>query len=127
MKIFVLEDGIRRTKAFKNACIGHHLDLVDNVEEAQILLMQNEYDLIFLDHDLDDKSFVDPDEPNTGTQLAKFLRKNSRNNVYINDNLINAKIIIHTHNPNGVDHMKWYLPDAICIPFINLDLGRFIK
>ncbi len=110
--IFVLEDGKRRTQFFRQTCIGHYLDLVDNVFEAKNYLLNKEYQYIFLDHDLDDLQFIDSGNPNTGWWIAKFINDNNLQK--------NATIIIHTLSPIGQINMKCVLPRAKIIPFIQL-------
>ncbi len=112
MMIFVLEDGKKRTRFFRQACIGHYLDLVDNVFEAKNHLANKEYQYIFLDHDLDDLQFVDSCNPDTGWQVAKFINNNKLQK--------DATIIIHTLNPIGQINMKHVLPRAKVIPFTQL-------
>ncbi len=68
------------------------------------------FDSIYLDHDLDQRVFVDSDEDNTGYQLAK----------YIADKNIDAEIIIHSYNPFGAARMNDVLPDAKQIMFDEL-------
>lgn len=112
MMIFVLEDGKKRTQFFRQACIGHYLDLVDNVFESKDCLTNKEYEYIFLDHDLDDLQFVDSSNPNTGWQVAKFINYNKLQK--------DATIVIHTLNPVGQINMKCILPRAKIIPFVQL-------
>lgn len=78
MKIFILEDSNARIKWFKEVFSSENdLFFADNVEEAKKILLENpEFDVLFLDHDLDQKVFVSPDESNTGYQLTKFIVEN---------------------------------------------------
>jgi len=52
MKIFVLDDDIDRIKAFQNYFGDEVVDYSNNSREAAEKLRNNEYDQIFLDHDL---------------------------------------------------------------------------
>lgn len=78
MKIFILEDRDRRIKWFKNVFSSENsLFFADNVKDAKKILLENpEFDILFLDHDLDQKIFVNSNEQNTGYQLTKFIVEN---------------------------------------------------
>lgn len=109
MKIIILEDSIERIRTFKKELHGHDLFFFDQVSEAkEALTLLGPFDVIFLDHDLDDKVFVNSNEENTGYQLAKYIAEN---------NIKFDQIIIHSMNPAGVSKMKGILPNAICAPF----------
>jgi CheY-like chemotaxis protein len=94
MKIFILEDRNRRIKWFKKVFSSENsLFFADNVEDAKKILLENsEFDILFLDHDLDQKIFVCPNESNTGYQLARLLVENKISFV---------SIIIHSMNIFG--------------------------
>lgn len=126
-KIFVLEDDPERINQFvdrfqelslrlsnleasTNYVVDH--DIVDNAKEAKELLEKNVYDLIFLDHDLGGKIFVDSDDDNTGSEVARWLSSKPMNEN--ND----SKIIIHSFNPTGADYMNERLDKAVRIPSI---------
>ena len=78
MKIFILEDRNRRIKWFKKVFSSENsLFFADNVEDAKKILLENsEFDILFLDHDLDQKIFVNSNEQSTGYQLTKFIVEN---------------------------------------------------
>lgn len=108
MKIFVLEDNLERVETFKVWFKGHKLIITDNALIAiEIFKNSLDYDFIFLDHDLGGEVYVNIDEPNTGSTVAKFL----------SDKQIRGKVIIHSMNYIGADNMKGYLPQAEVIPF----------
>ena len=89
--------------------MNHDVYFFDNVEEAKkALQLLGPFDVAFLDHDLDDRVFVDPNESNTGFQLAKYI---AENNINIQD------IIVHTMNPIGAQRIKDVLPKAVICPF----------
>jgi len=94
MKIFILEDSKERIKWFKEVFSSEsNLFFADNVEEAKKILLENsEFDILFLDHDLDQKIFVNSNEQNTGYQLARFLVENK---------ISFMSIIIHSMNIFG--------------------------
>jgi hypothetical protein len=94
MKIFILEDRNRRIKWFKKVFSSENsLFFADNVEDAKrILTEESNFCTLFLDHDLDNRIFVDSNEENTGYQLAKFLVENKISFI---------SIIIHSMNIFG--------------------------
>jgi hypothetical protein len=98
-----------RIKIFELIFINiKQVDIVSSVKEALNFLCKNKYDIIFLDHDLDDRAFVDSNEANTGYQVAKELK-----------NTINAstQCILHTMNSIGAKNMLAVLNKATYIPF----------
>ena len=72
MKILILEDSKERIKIFKkNLTKYHDLYFFDNVQDARDALeLMGPWDMLFLDHDLDNRVYVESEEPNTGYQLA---------------------------------------------------------
>lgn len=114
MKILILEDSGGRIKTFeKHLGKDHDLYFFDNVIEAkEALQLLGPFDALFLDHDLDDKIFVNSNEENTGYQLAKWISEN--------DDIKFDEIIIHSLNPVGAQNIKAVLPEAKVVPFINL-------
>mgnify|MGYP001077491652 CR=1 FL=1 len=111
MKILVLEDGKRRTAWFKEHFINDEITIVSSVEKAKRYLIEETPEMIFLDHDLDDRIFVDSKEENTGYQLAKFIKKSKK---------IYNCIIIHSMNPVGARKMKQVLLEGKSASTINV-------
>lgn len=120
MKILVLDDDQKRANAFADNILSLPtppgktaspiLDLTLNVDNCKALLGKNQYDLIFLDHDLDDRVYVSPLEFNTGSEIARFMANEPH------PNWIGAVIVIHTLNPVGAQYMQKYLPTAFYLP-----------
>ena len=52
IRVFLLDDDLRRHDWFSARFKKDVVDVADNVEAAQQLLSTNSYDAIFLDHDL---------------------------------------------------------------------------
>lgn len=96
MEILVLEDDIKRIERFKEKYNKDELFITKNVEKAKVLLRINNYDYIFLDHDLGGE-MVDSDNEDTGYQVAKFIVEEQVQK--------NATIIIHSVNPVGSKKM----------------------
>jgi len=109
MKILILEDSYERINLFKRY-FGkkHELYFFDQVEDAKKAIETlGPFRVIFLDHDLDGRIYVDSEEENTGYQLAKYLAEKN----------VDADIYIHTMNSYGAAKMKEELPRARRVMF----------
>lgn len=93
MNIFILEDSVYRMKMFGNLLAGHHVVFSCSVDNAKTILKENQFDVLFLDHDLDQCIFVPSDKPNTGYQLAQWIRYDT--------DMRFSHIIVHSMNPLG--------------------------
>ncbi len=110
--IVILEDSIERIKLFNRKLINKaNINTFDNVKKCEIFIKENssKIDMIFLDHDLDDKVYVDSNDPNTGYSMAKIIKK-----IYGEEY---PEIIIHSLNPAGADNIQSILPRSRKIPF----------
>lgn len=115
MKVLILEDDSERVKAFRASLIGHELDITEYAEAAIALLIKNEYDFLFLDHDLGGCVYV-PSGAGTGYEVAEWLSNNpSRKPTHI---------YLHSLNPVGRLNMKRVLPEAIEAPFAWKNIKR---
>jgi CheY-like chemotaxis protein len=110
VKILILEDSEERIKRFKKILFKYELYFYQDVESAKKAVEENQFDVYFLDHDLDDRVYVDSNELNTGWQFAKFLAEKK----------IDAQVYVHTMNPTGAQNILNVLPNAILIPFCYL-------
>ena len=112
MKILILEDSAERIRIFKmHLGKENELFIFDQVEDAKNAIDHSgPFERIYLDHDLDQRVFVDSDEKNTGYQLAKYIAKKN----------IDSEIILHTLNPFGAERMLAVLPFAKHIMFDEL-------
>lgn len=119
MRIFILEDNPNRMIKFKRELVGHTIDHADNVLDGIELVMDNKYDLLFLDHDLGGKEMVDSSSDDTGYQLAKFISSCMSNK--------DTFCVVHSCNPAGADNMISVLLRAVKIPFIALNIGSIVK
>ena len=118
MRILVVEDNPERIKKFKRALIGNNVDYTDNAFEGRTLVKRNQYDVIFLDHDLGGESYVPSDHYNTGYQVAKEIQQSQNKS---------AQIIIHSCNSTGASNIASLLPGSLRIPFTILDLDSISK
>lgn len=111
LRVLLVEDSLPRLSWFRDFLTGCVVDYCWTVSEAIELLQKNEYDNIFLDHDLCDEhyDYLFNNKPlteemieQTGTGVARWLEKNPSNNK-------NAHIIIHSLNEAGQQRIKSYL------------------
>jgi hypothetical protein len=110
-KIFILEDNIERMKKFNREFIGHIIFHADNIEDGKKILLNEKVDYIFLDHDLDDRIYVNSNEVNTGYQMAKWIVDNC---------ITYSRLIVHSLNRDGALNIKSITIDAEIIPFTML-------
>lgn len=84
---------------------------VYDVKECIDILKKKTFSHLFFDHDLSGKIFVSPEEKDTGSEVARWLKDNPENK--------NNKAVIYLHslNPEGVAYMKKLLPQAKEAPF----------
>ena len=113
MNILVLEDNPERQKVFmKELSRNYQITIVDTVELAKTLVEeaeknQDQFHVIFIDHDLGGEVYVDSREENTGYQFAVWLAENE----------IEAQFITHSLNPVGVRNIIAALPECEYVPF----------
>ena len=117
MRILILDDDSGRHKVFNRKLIGHAVDNVFEAHEAIDLLKGDKYDIVFLDHDLGNKSMV-ASGPGTGYEVAQWLRDNP-------DKQPN-QVVIHSFNPVGAKNIKAILQMATVYPGVWTDLEKFI-
>lgn len=120
MNILILEDNIDRINKFKELFDNQELFIFDNVKDAYHACVNNEFAVMFLDHDLDNRIWVNSNEENTGYQFIKYLVENN------NHQCKNSLIYIHSMNPVGANNMLNLLLDngydGIWIPFPQLKI-----
>jgi CheY-like chemotaxis protein len=109
-KVLILEDDPIRHKAFKTNFWHCDMTIVITAQEAIKKLTNNQYDYLFLDHDLGGTQFAPSDE-NSGYAVAKFLENNPQYKPA-------TRIIIHSLNPDGRKAMNMALPEAVQLPSI---------
>lgn len=100
IKVFLLDDDIRRHQWFAQRFKGDLLDVAHNVEQAREFLSGNAYDAIFLDHDLHPEHYnsLISDDERTGYAIASWLAANPQ--------LQRAStILVHTRNADGAMRM----------------------
>lgn len=109
-KILILEDDQERIQKFREIFKYHDLTVTSIVSSCIQALENNDYDYLYLDHDLDGKVFVDSfgDIP-TGWHVAKWLSEHENRQPKV--------IVLHSLNENGRKNMEQELPDAIALPY----------
>lgn len=101
--ILILEDDETRIKYFQqrflNVSSTHQIYYARTAQQAISLLSTiDKFELIFLDHDLGNRVFVSTDDENTGSEVVRFLIKNSHK-------YINTYFIIHSFNTVAAKQM----------------------
>ena len=100
IRVFLLDDDVRRHRWFTDRFKGDFIDIANNVKEARKLLSASSYDAIFLDHDLHPEHYnaESTDDERTGYAVAAFLCSNPE--------LQRAStILVHTRNADGAMRM----------------------
>ena len=107
IRVFLLDDDVRRHRWFTARFKGDHIDIAHNVREAEQLLSATSYDAIFLDHDLHPEHYNSDstDDERTGYAIARWLCSNPE--------LQRAStILVHTRNADGAMRMVAELRNA---------------
>ena len=107
MNILILEDSNERAVAFFRNLPKHDLCFVKTAQEAVSQLIDDEWDVLFLDHDLGGK-ILQPSDENSGYGVACWLAENQDRKP--------ALIIIHSLNPVGALRMWRALPGSCLLP-----------
>ena len=100
IRVFLLDDDVRRHRWFTTRFKGDVLDIAQDVKEAMQLLSARSYDAIFLDHDLHPEHYHadSTDDERTGYAVALWLCSNPE--------LQRAStILVHTRNADGAMRM----------------------
>jgi CheY-like chemotaxis protein len=109
MNILILEDSAHRIVWFKAALKEHKLIFCAHARAGKQALRKNQFDLIFLDHDLKGEP-VDPESENSGCEVARYIAEHE----------IESMVIIHSENPLGSDAMAAILENSHVIPYSKL-------
>jgi len=107
IRVFLLDDDVRRHRWFTNRFRGDFIDIANNVKEARELLSASSYDAIFLDHDLHPEHYnaESTGDERTGYAVARWLCSNPE--------LQRAStILVHTRNADGAMRMVAELREA---------------
>jgi CheY-like chemotaxis protein len=122
MKVFILEDSHSRMVLFQEILGWKNITHAQTVEEGVRLFEKfRPFDLILLDHDLEDAHYGDQQRiVGTGSEFATWL----------NDFNPECPIIVHSYNPDGARRMDDTLSragwDVVRQPF-GMDLLRTLE
>ena len=72
MNILLLEDNQHRITFFRNGLKEHRLTVCGHAKQAKKALRKQDFDIIFLDHDLRGQP-EDPESDNCGSEVARFI------------------------------------------------------
>jgi len=113
MKILFLDDDPYRTKHFKSkkpfaVCVATAKGCIEE-------LQKDDWDYVFLDHDLGGETFVDSDQEETGMEVVRWIQENKPNI---------KKVIVHSLNYPAATNMLSKITDleynAVYVPFVSL-------
>ena len=129
ISVFLLDDDNRRHRWFKERFEGDDLDIAETVEEAKEYLGENNYDAVFLDHDLLPHHYESNDHDDfssTGYAIAEWLNENP--------NFQRAStIIVHTRNADAAIKMVEKLRESgrtveyCAFPMLDLKIKNYWK
>ena len=106
--LFLDDDQIRHDKFRELINNRHEIHAVYTAKECiDCLKLRPKYDMIFLDHDLGGRQFVESGYE-TGYQVAQWLQQHPA--------LQAPTMIIHSFNPIGAKQMNACIPKAIRFP-----------
>lgn len=111
LRCLVLEDDSNRIKEFNKRLRDTRICFTSYVDTAELAiqkLKESDYDIIFLDHDLGGETYVDTNNKNTGSEVARWISKNP----------IKGLVIVHSLNKPAADGMVSLIPGAIHFPFV---------
>ena len=98
MKILFLDDDVLRHEAFLREHPSDTVTRASTVEETLVALEAGSpFDVVYLDHDLEGRVFVEEIE-GTGCEIAFFIAR-------LPDNKLPKLVIVHSHNPAGARRM----------------------
>ena len=73
MNVLFLDDNPVRSARFRQAV--PHATMVETAKECIAQIRKEQWDWIFLDHDLGGEEFVDSDRKDTGMEVVRHLRE----------------------------------------------------
>lgn len=107
MKILILDDNYTRLRVFQQKLIGHVVVCTTTVKEATTALKEDDFDVIFLDHDLNGEQNI-PSGPGTGYEVAQWLHDYPEKQA--------PTVILHSLNETGRKNIMSLLPTAKELP-----------
>lgn len=117
MRILILEDDPERMKTFRRSAEmcsgnGHSIEIIHHDTAWECIQDMNrlDFDLVFLDHDLDGRVYVQTTDPNCGTRVALFLEE------WRDVRARHGKVIVHSFNEGAAKGMVALVPNSEWIP-----------
>ena len=129
ISVMLLDDDTRRHRWFEQRFSGDNLDIAINVEDAVEFLAENNYDAVFLDHDLLPRHYETNDHDDydqTGLAVAVWLNENPEVQKA-------ATIIVHTRNADAAIPMVQKLRESgrnveyCAFPMLDLKIKNYWK
>ena len=106
MRVLFLDDDDRRHKQFKRAAVGAVVDRAHTAREAILLLGENAYDRVYLDHDLDDDPEArEMDDYESGQVVADWIAENAAGRE-------GCLFVVHSRSKPGARAMQATLRSA---------------
>lgn len=113
LSVLVLEDDLNRVDIFKRK-LGGRFDLcfVETAMDAIVAIQSEDFDVIFLDHDLGGEVYVSTEDTNTGSEVVRWM-------IAYHGALFtyNPYVIIHSLNTPAAEDMERKLKSAD-FPFV---------
>lgn len=116
VKVLLLEDDKTRIEYFKkrfreNDDIHFDVCYVDTAKDCISALQEQEFCLFLADHDLGGEVYVDVNNTNTGSEVARWIRDNP-------DKYKPMPVIVHSLNTSAAEYMVGLIPNCCHIPFL---------
>ena len=127
ISVFLLDDDRRRHRWFEKRFDGDALDIAETVDEAKEFLASDNYDAIFLDHDLLPHHYESNDHDDfgrTGYAIAEWLNAHPELQKA-------ATIIVHTRNADAAIPMVQKLRETgrnveyVAFPMLDLKIKNY--
>jgi len=121
MNILFLDDSEDRCKRFRSWCPSSII--VNTADDCIWQLKHNEYDIVFLDHDLGGKIYVNSRDKDCGMEVVRWLAKRNINlNTIIVHSLNSSAATLMTEKLRKANYNVSYVPFTILFNMIE-DLG----
>ena len=101
MNVLFLDDNPNRTKSFRSQV--PYAKCVQTSQQCIEQLERQKWDVVFLDHDLGDETYVDSSREDCGMEVVRWV---AQNYPKINE------FVIHSHNGPASQEMSLKLRDA---------------
>lgn len=105
VRVLVLDDEDYRANAYRKRFEESDVESfnfihVKHAAECIKQLENTQFDFVFLDHDLDGRTYVPVHEPNTGSEVARWIKANN-----ITEKYPEQMFVLHSFNDDARNHM----------------------